>query len=143
MANSKLRCRGCREYYLRTEVVNGFHSDECRIAHRNRQRPRKVIAPKVPKRSATFTPALKQEVRERDGFRCQACGATGVPLHVHHRKLRSQGGTEQMENLVSVCDECHRFIHDNVAWSKERGFILSSWVDPQTVSLRPAPPLAG
>lgn len=48
-----------------------------------------------------------------------------------------------MENLVSVCDECHRFIHDNVAWSKERGFILSSWVDPQTVSLRPAPPLAG
>ena len=56
----------------------------------------------------------KMTVRERDGQQCTQCGwPTGVTrkvrqLHVHHKKLRSQGGNHALSNLVTLCDICHR-----------------------------------
>ena len=53
---------------------------------------------------------LREAVFARDGYKCQCCGRTikdGVILHVHHVKYRSQGGTNSMSNLATVCDKCH------------------------------------
>lgn len=44
--------------------------------------------------------------------------------HVHHRKLRSQGGGEAVESGLNLCIACHSFIHANPAWSYERGLLI-------------------
>jgi 5-methylcytosine-specific restriction endonuclease McrA len=51
-----------------------------------------------------------RRVLERDGERCQRCGAEDG-LHVHHIVFRSQGGTHDEDNLVTVCNNCHEDIH--------------------------------
>lgn len=53
---------------------------------------------------------LREAVFTRDGYTCQCCGRTikdGAILHVHHVIYRSQGGTNRMSNLITVCDKCH------------------------------------
>ena len=53
---------------------------------------------------------LREAVFTRDDYKCQCCGRTikdGAILHVHHIKYRSQGGTNRMSNLITVCDKCH------------------------------------
>lgn len=42
----------------------------------------------------------------------------------HHRKRRSQGGPNTMENLLAVCRPCHTYIHSHVAWSYGHGLLI-------------------
>jgi hypothetical protein len=55
----------------------------------------------------------------------------------HHRKLRSQGGTDEGANLIPCCGSgttgCHGHIHANPAESYERGWLVKSWQDPADV----------
>jgi len=54
--------------------------------------------------------ALRKRVLERDGWRCQSCGALRN-LHVHHMQPRSRLGTDRLQNLITLCARCHRFEH--------------------------------
>jgi len=53
---------------------------------------------------------LRQQVLERDGWRCQRCGHIGE-LHVHHAERRSQLGSDIESNLLALCADCHQAIH--------------------------------
>ena len=53
---------------------------------------------------------LHQRVLERDGWRCQFCGAR-EQLHVHHLQSRAQLGADVEDNLLTVCAACHQAIH--------------------------------
>ena len=33
--------------------------------------------------------------------------------HVHHRRYRSRGGTNDLDNLILVCEPMHTWIHQN------------------------------
>ena len=46
----------------------------------------------------------------RDGGVCTECGRRGV-LHVHHLSYEFFG-REPMEDLVTLCEQCHRDIHE-------------------------------
>lgn len=71
-------------------------------------------------------PRIRRQVRARDGFRCQMCGRpeNGRPHDVHHkipfRMFRGPEGTirreeaNRLENLVTLCPECHRKAETNV-----------------------------
>ena len=50
------------------------------------------------------------DVFKRDGFVCQYCGAHPpmVVLEVDHIVAVSQGGGNEMDNLVTACFECNR-----------------------------------
>ena len=50
-----------------------------------------------------------REIRERDGLTCQVCGATDVPLEVHHLTY-DRLGHESDEDLLTVCHSCHEAI---------------------------------
>ena len=58
--------------------------------------------------------ALRQRVRQRDGYRCQSCGApeTNRAHDVHHlapfRQFASPAEANRLENLVTLCASCHR-----------------------------------
>jgi 5-methylcytosine-specific restriction endonuclease McrA len=53
---------------------------------------------------------LRQQVLQRDSWRCQSCGAMSN-LEVHHRQFRSQAGDDLEHNLITLCVACHRNIH--------------------------------
>ena len=47
----------------------------------------------------------KDEVNRRDGGQCIICGAPGS--HCAHVVRRSQGGRGVVQNVVTLCGECH------------------------------------
>ncbi len=56
---------------------------------------------------------VRQYVLWRDCYTCQCCSANGdgVKLHVHHKESRKIGGNAP-DNLVSLCDKCHKGFHE-------------------------------
>ena len=71
-------------------------------------------------------PRLRERVRARDGYRCQVCGRPEAAKQhdVHHkipfRTFRDEHASiireqaNRMENLVTLCPECHRKAEQNV-----------------------------
>ena len=64
-------------------------------------------------------PALRAAVLQRDGYCCQITGrGKGLPapialgiLNVHHKIPVHCGGTDSMDNLITVCLDAHTLIH--------------------------------
>jgi len=54
-----------------------------------------------------------QDVKKRDNYTCQGCGAVGVELHAHHIEPKSQNPimAYDLDNGVSYCSECHSLAH--------------------------------
>jgi hypothetical protein len=84
--------------------------------------------------------ALRFQVLLRDGNACVRCGqSTSRGRHsVHHRLLKSQGGTDDTFNLIVLCgsgtEGCHGEVHSRRAdVGIPGGFIVPSWEDPETV----------
>ena len=85
------------------------------------------MAPRVPKarvfahrpkepgkrNRSTVPPGLRRNVMARDGHRCRmkGCGQTRF-LSVHHLVPRERGGKNEEDNLVTLCEPCHRLIHE-------------------------------
>ena len=44
---------------------------------------------------------------ERDKWRCTVPGCSRMALHAHHIEFRSRGGTDELENLTSLCPMHH------------------------------------
>ena len=63
------------------------------------------------KRKRTHIPrGLRHEVFKRDQYRCVECGASkddGAVLHVDHKVPVSKGGTDELENLQTLCSDCN------------------------------------
>ena len=49
---------------------------------------------------------------DRDNYTCQCCGKKHVRLEVHHIIFRSLGGSDELDNLLTLCEKCHKAIHD-------------------------------
>lgn len=73
---------------------------------------------------------LRREVFRRDGYRCRLCGQEGGPradgedveLHAHHTVPPAEGGANTLDNLLTLCDSCHRRHHaTSQAGSDESG----------------------
>ena len=56
----------------------------------------------------------KAMVFYRDGYKCQHCRnkRKGMRLEAHHIVFRSNGGSDEAENLLTLCHACHRTLHD-------------------------------
>ena len=57
---------------------------------------------------------LHRQILERDGWRCQVCGSM-QNLQVHHLKFRSHSGSDEEQNLITLCAECHERMHRKAA----------------------------
>lgn len=53
----------------------------------------------------------REAVLNRDSYTCQICGAKNTRLEVHHIVYRSHGGTDDENNLITLCESCHKKIH--------------------------------
>jgi 5-methylcytosine-specific restriction endonuclease McrA len=56
---------------------------------------------------------LSTAVFKRDGWKCRnpRCQSRNN-LHPHHLKHKSKGGKDTLENLITICADCHREHHD-------------------------------
>lgn len=78
--------------------------------------------------------AVVEAVKARSGGVCELC-RDAPATHMHHRRLRSQGGRDTVENLAHLCNICHNVtIHGNPDWAKRHGWIVSSWAAPEDVA---------
>ena len=63
------------------------------------------------KRRRTHIPrGLRKEVFKRDNYTCVECGARksdGATLHVDHKIPVSKGGTDELDNLQTLCSDCN------------------------------------
>jgi HNH endonuclease len=79
--------------------------------------------------------AQRPKVERRSMGRCEArlpgCRTWGNV--VHHRKRRSQLGTNDLANLLNVCSPCHRLIHANPATAHLAGMLVKAHEDPADV----------
>lgn len=58
----------------------------------------------------------------RDNYTCQCCGKSKDKiLNTHHIIYRSNGGTDRVDNLITVCTDCH------TAQNHKKGGILYKW----------------
>ena len=53
----------------------------------------------------------RKAVLHRDNYTCQCCGKKNCRLEVHHIEFRSNGGTDDEENLITLCEDCHKGVH--------------------------------
>lgn len=56
---------------------------------------------------------VKAYVLNRDGYQCQSGQKVkhDPHLHVHHKVFRSQCGTDEPSNLITLCSTCHDALH--------------------------------
>ena len=53
---------------------------------------------------------MKEKIFRRDGYRCRMCGASkdnGIELTIDHIKPLADGGTNDIDNLQTLCKECN------------------------------------
>jgi 5-methylcytosine-specific restriction endonuclease McrA len=63
--------------------------------------------------TSTLPPRVRKRALERDRHRCAMPGCRSRHfLHVHHIRAREDGGTHDLENLVTLCGACHRALHE-------------------------------
>ena len=95
---------------FRGSMDRSFCSDTCRV---NAWRAKKRNGPDNP--DAKF-PELygwarrRFTVLERDGFKCRYCGKGAkqdVVLNVDHINPKSLGGSDEIDNLITACNECN------------------------------------
>jgi len=52
----------------------------------------------------------RREIIKRDNGECQSCGLTSS-LRIHHIKREDAGGSDDPENLQTLCFGCHKTLH--------------------------------
>jgi len=46
---------------------------------------------------------------EQDIILCEECG--DVAVDIHHKVFKSNGGSDEVENLTALCRNCHEIAH--------------------------------
>lgn len=84
-------------------------------------RPRKTPRPDLPD--------AREDCARRARWLCEVAGLVphecpGRGTEAHHRRMRSQGGSDDMDNLLWVCGPAHRWIHANPEQSYRAGWLV-------------------
>lgn len=83
---------------------------------------------------------VRKQVYARSKGYCEMCGKV-LPESwaLHHRKLKSRGGKDEVTNLLALHHSCHNFgtnsVHMRPADAEDRGLMVPSWQSPNECPL--------
>ena len=63
----------------------------------------------------TAPPSIRKKVKERDGWKCTKCGSK-EDLQIHHIKPTKYGIDNSLQNLLTLCRNCHRKFGVSPRW---------------------------
>ncbi len=84
----------CNTSFAPKSICHGFCNAKCRAAARGRAYRR-----------------LRKLALRRDAFICQDCASQRNRLECHHLTPLCMGGTNVLDNLLTLCVRCHRKRH--------------------------------
>ena len=104
-------------------------------------------APVLARAQQTIPPALRRAVLLRDQRRCRVPGCRNATfVDVHHLQLRSEGGRNATDNLMTLCGAHHRAAHRGqlmiegparaARFRHADGSLFGRVMDPQAVEAR-------
>ena len=119
-------CQVCQEpvLVLPTRLARGeniYCSMSCGREGRRRQiagRPRR----------GTRLPSGILAVKKRDAFACRMCGFSAV-IHGHHIVPKTNGGSNDLDNLITLCPNHHALAHAGILTAKEMKKAISLPID--------------
>jgi 5-methylcytosine-specific restriction endonuclease McrA len=74
----------------------------------------KTRPPKAPGERTSLSVRTRYQVFKRDLYRCCICAKTGVELEVDHIVPVARGGSDDMDNLQTLCVPCNRGKRDSL-----------------------------
>lgn len=84
-------------------IGNRYHITESAIERFKGRKPKKRYPRQTKK-------AIRELVLKRD--KCCVMCKSEESLEVHHIKYRSEGGKDEMNNLITLCNKCHAMQHE-------------------------------
>lgn len=115
-------CINCGEKFQSKNTKAKYCSNKCKLRHY------RLLAGTMTEVSYAFRYILPK-------FPCLNCGWEKGPRDVHHILPIVEGGKNVLNNLITLCPNCHRLAHRNLL-SKEELFELS---EKWTISSSPKP----
>ena len=101
--NGNLRCKISK---------SRAYIDDCKKCLNFEPRVNKPIK-KVSNKRITVTEETYNKVMQRDKYKCRLCG-TSLNLHLHHIDGRGKDLTNNVENCIILCENCHlNVVHKN------------------------------
>lgn len=109
----KVECKYCGEYVEREEAYRRGLSSYCDWNHflEKKREDQRAAAKRAAQSESVLPPQVRTSVLIRDKV-CQLCG-TNRDLHVHHIIYRSEGGTHDESNLITLCNDDHGLVHSD------------------------------
>ena len=100
-------CVVCGKDFMCSVHVKKCNSvcDDCKKHNRPHNKEAKFILD-YSKRTVT-------KILKRSGHGCEICGWNDETCDIHHITPVSKGGTNEHDNLIIVCPNCHRKCHNN------------------------------
>lgn len=83
----------------------------------------RAVSDRRRKRDAVY-PERRREVFERGDGVCEFCRAAAM-TDVHHIAGRGGPDPHRLENLVGLCQPCHRRAHGEPEWARSVGLMRS------------------
>lgn len=113
----KVRCSFCKNYVEKEEAYSRGMSNYCNeVCFGSKVRKNQKPKPRKAKTAKILPPEMRASVLGSDGLKCRGCGVR-ENLHLHHIVYRSQGGTDDPSNLITLCFKCHDMVHsDKKVW---------------------------
>ena len=65
-------------------------------------------------------------------MKCKLCNKKTEYIELHHIIPKSRGGTNDPNNLIELCSECHGLAHD-VSFTNERGGLVKEAFDRKKI----------
>lgn len=115
-------CKICNKRFLPKRTYQKFCSKKCSKLYWKNKQKEKILSGMT---NAWL--ALRFEVLKRDNFSCQYCGRTAkdsAKLVVDHIYPKAQGGTNNISNLITACNECNSGKKDTLLEQKQAAHLI-------------------
>lgn len=115
----ELTCEWCGEWYTRHAAQaesSRFCSQRCNgewySENRSGENSPHWKGGSSDEQYGTNWETYREKALQRDGRQCTRCGSSeNESLHVHHKLPLAEGGTNDLDNLLTLCQECHHRVH--------------------------------